>query len=165
MNATIIISATIALLSVTASANASEKDFAYNTEVSNNQVTAQTVYKIEEGKYLHQQLKYNFVYDAQNLLKQKEVLRWNSATCGWEKSYCLHFTYDASETTVTYARWDAKEKAYSKGKEKAVYSQNEATRLLAAYQNFKWNEQSQQWNLVVEHATIGWNEALYAARK
>lgn len=166
MNATIIISAALVLLSVTGSAKASDTNYAYNTEMnSDKKVTTQTVYKIEDGKYLHYQVKYNFIYDAQNLLKQKEVLKWNSATSGWEKSYCMSFSRDVSGTTITYARWNAKSGAYSEVKEKAVYNQDEETRLLAGYQNFKWDKQSQQWDLVLEHTTIGWEEALYAARK
>lgn len=69
MNATIILSVALAMLSVAGSVKASSAEkFAYNTELdTNNQVVTQCVYKVEDGKYLHQQVKYHFVYDDQNL--------------------------------------------------------------------------------------------------
>ena len=162
MNATIIISAALIMLSVTGSAKASDMQYAHNTETTNGRVTTQTVYKVEGDKYLHCHVKYKFSYNAQNLLQQKEVLRWNSAVAGWEKSYCINYSHNQSETTMTYARWDSKKKAYSEIQEKAIYNKDEETHLLASYQSFKWNKQSQQWDLITEHATIHWNNALYA---
>lgn len=161
MNATIIISAVLVMLSVAGSATASDTQYAHNTETASGRVTTQTVYKVEADKYLHCHVKNNFSYNAQNLLQQKEVLKWNSATSGWEKSYCLNFSYDEAETTVTYTRWDTQNNAYSEVLEKAIYNQDEK-RLLASYQSFKWNKQSQQWDLVTEHATTSWSDTLYA---
>lgn len=165
MNATIIISAALAMLSVTSPAIASDTQYAHSTETTSGRVTTQTVYKVEADKYLHCHVKNNFSYNAQNLLQQKEVLKWNSATSGWEKSYCINFSYDLSGTTITYARWDSKNNAYSEVLEKAIYNQDKETRLLASYQSFKWNKHAQQWELVTEHATIGWSDALYASGK
>ena len=165
MNATIIISVALAMLSVMGSATASELQYAHNTETISGRVTTQTVYKVEADKYLHCHVKNNFSYNAQNQLQQKEVLKWNSAISGWEKSYCMNFSYDFSGTTITYARWDSKKNAYSEVLEKAVYNQDKETRLLASYQSFKWNKQSQHWDLVIDHTTIGWNDTLYAIGK
>lgn len=165
MNATIIISAALVMLSVTGAAKTPDSQYAHNTETTDGRVTTQTVYKVESDQYLHCHLMYNFSYNAQNLLQQKEVLKWNSATSGWEKSYCMNFSYDQSSTTITYARWDAKNKAYREILEKAIYNQDEETRLLASYQSFKWDKRSQQWDLVTEHTTIDWSNALYVNRK
>lgn len=165
MNATIIISAALIMLSVVGSARASETQYAHNTEMTSGRVTTQTVYKVEADKYLHCHVKNNFSYNAQNQLQQKEVLKWNSAVSGWEKSYCINFSYDLSKTIVTYAQWDAKNKAYSEAQEKAIYNQDEESHLLASYQSFKWNKRSQQWDLVIDHTTIGWNDTLYAKGK
>lgn len=165
MNATIIISAALIMLSAMGSATALGTQYAYNTETTSDRVTTQTVYKVEANKYLHCHVKNNFSYNAQNQLQQKEVLKWNSAVSGWEKSYCINFSYNLSETIVTYAQWDAKNKVYSEVLEKAIYSQDEESHLLASYQSFKWNKQSQQWDLVIEHGTMGWSDALYAIGK
>lgn len=166
MNATIIISAVLVMLSVTGLATTTEEtQYAHCTETTSDRVTTQTVYKVEADKYLHCHVKNKFSYNAQNQLQQKEVLKWNSAISGWEKSYCINFSYDQSETTATYARWDTKNKAYSEVLEKATYNQDKETHLLASYQSFKWNKQSQQWDVVIEHDTIGWSDALYAISK
>lgn len=167
MNATIILSTALAMLLVTNSiktSSTSEKEFAYNTELNaKNQVVTQSVYRVEGDKYLHQQVKYNYSYNAQNQLEQKEVLKWNTLTAGWEKSYCLNFSYDASGTSITYAQWNAASKAYTEVKEKTIYSCDKETLLPTAYQNYQWEEAFQRWSLVTEHAVSG-EESLYAIR-
>ena len=53
-------------------------NFAYNTEMEGETVAAQVVYlKSEDGKYLSNHLKYNYAYDEEGRLAQKEVLKWD----------------------------------------------------------------------------------------
>ena len=42
-----------------------QENFAYNEVMNGNQVESQIVYKVENGKFLQNHLKYNFIYDAQ----------------------------------------------------------------------------------------------------
>ena len=71
-----LITATTILWTMLSAANGANEGFAYNTEMANNQVTSQYVYKQTDcGKYLSQHLKYNFTYDAQHRLIQKGFYR------------------------------------------------------------------------------------------
>ena len=142
MNATVILSAVMAM----ATSVASVSNFAYNSEINNGKVESQTVYEVQNQQYLQPHLKYNYTYDEQNRLIQKEVLKWT-------------ITYGTDETAVEYASWNAKTNAYSNIKEKAVYREN-AMGMAENYQSYAWNERQNEWNLVVEHATLNWEEAL-----
>lgn len=95
-------------------------NFAYNTEIENGQVITQTVFKVENNKYLHYHLKYNYTYDKAGRISSKEVLKWNEATQSFEQHHSLNFFY-TDDLTIEYATWNAKEKAYSNIREKAVY--------------------------------------------
>lgn len=95
-------------------------NFAYNTETENGQVITQTVFKVENNKYLYYHLKYNYTYDKAGRISTKEVLKWNEATQSFEKHHSLNFFY-TDDLTIEYATWNAKEKAYSNIREKAVY--------------------------------------------
>ena len=145
MNATVILSAVMAM----ATSVASVSNFAYNSEINNGKVESQTVYEVQNQQYLQPHLKYNYTYDEQNRLIQKEVLKWNKQA---QK-------YGTDETAVEYASWNAKTNAYSNIKEKAVYREN-AMGMAENYQSYAWNERQNERNLVVEHATLNWEEAL-----
>ena len=144
MNATVILSAVMAM----ATSVASVSNFAYNSEINNGKVESQTVYEVQNQQYLQPHLKYNYTYDEQNSQAQK-----------YDKDRCLTITYGTDETAVEYASWNAKTNAYSNIKEKAVYREN-AMGMAENYQSYAWNERQNEWNLVVEHATLNWEEAL-----
>ena len=100
-----------------------QENFAYNEVMNGNQVESQIVYKVENGKFLQNHLKYNFTYNAQGRTIQKEALRWNEIEQAFERFYCLNYNYTEAGTDVEYALWDNKTHAYSDVKEKAVYLQ------------------------------------------
>ena len=64
---TLVISAIIAMTSlvnvVSAAAVNRTDNFAYNTETNDGRVETQTVFKVENQKFLHHHLKYNYIYD------------------------------------------------------------------------------------------------------
>lgn len=155
MNATVILSAVMAV----ATSASTLSDFAYNNEIINGKVESQTVYEVQSQKYLQPHLKYNFAYDSQNRLSQKEVLKWNEQTRNYEKDHCLNISYNDGETAIEYASWDTMANAYSNVKEKAIYHTN-AKGALEKYQSYEWNKGLHNWNLVVDHTTIGWVDAL-----
>ena len=68
-----------------------QENFAYNEVMNGNQVESQIVYKVENGKFLQNHLKYNFTYDAQGRTIQKEALRWNEIEQAFERFYCLNY--------------------------------------------------------------------------
>lgn len=136
-----------------------QKNFAYNTVMIGGQVESQMVYKVEEGKYLQQHLQYNFKYDANNRILQKEVLKWNEIERAFERNYCLNYNYSEVGTDVEYALWDSKTNAYSDVKEKAVYLYDLDG---VNYLSYKWNEKENDWNLLVAHTINGENMQLLA---
>lgn len=70
-----------------------QENFAYNEVMNGNQVESQIVYKVENGKFLQNHLKYNFIYDAQGRTIQKEALKWNEIEQAFERFYCLNYNY------------------------------------------------------------------------
>ena len=143
------------------SANIQQK-FAYNTITNDTQqVETQMVYKVEEGKYLHNHLKYNFKYDANNRILQKEVLKWNEIEQAFERYYCLNYNYSQAGVDLEYALWDNKTGAYSDVKEKAVYLLEGEN---VNYLSYKWNEAKGDWNLLVENSSADEEVRLLAGK-
>ena len=107
---TLVISAIIAMTSlvnvVSAAAVNRTDNFAYNTETNDGRVETQTVFKVENQKFLHRHLKYNYIYDNSGRISQKEVLKWNESTQSFEKHHSLNFFY-TDDVTVEYALWNA----------------------------------------------------------
>ena len=142
------------IFAVTVVANAfcgnNQKEFAYNEVMNGNQVESKVVYKVEDGKFLQNHLKYNFTYDAAGRTVKKETLKWNEIDQAYERTYCLNYNYSEAGTDVEYALWDNKTASYSDVKEKAVYLQDGDN---VNYLSYKWNEKENDWNLLVEHST------------
>lgn len=94
---TLVISAIIAMTSlvnvVSAAAVNRTDNFAYNTETNDGRVETQTVFKVENQKFLYRHLKYNYIYDNSGRISQKEVLKWNESTQSFEKHHSLNFFY------------------------------------------------------------------------
>lgn len=154
------------VFAVTAAVNAVSSNnlngFAYNSEMNNERVESQTVFKVENEKYLHNHLKYNYTYDAEGRVAQKEVLKWNGETQAFEKNHCLTMAYTNGEVTVEYASWNAKDGAYSNVKSKTVYQTNGEE---VNYQSYNWNEKENSWNLTVKCSSNGNDTELLAERK
>ena len=138
-----------------------QENFAYNEVMNGNQVESQIVYKVENGKFLQNHLKYNFTYDAQGRTIQKEALRWNEIEQAFERFYCLNYNYTEAGTDVEYALWDNKTHAYFDVKEKAVYLQAGDD---INYLSYKWSKKDNDWNLLVEHATAEEDVLLLAVK-
>ena len=113
---TLVISAIIAMTSlvnvVSAAAVNRTDNFAYNTETNDGRVETQTVFKVENQKFLHHHLKYNYIYDNSGRISQKEVLKWNESTQSFEKHHSLNFFY-TDDVTVEYALWNEQSNAYT----------------------------------------------------
>ena len=72
---TLVLSVVIAMTSVLNAISSNLPEFAYNTTTNGEQVETQTVYTVENGKYLHPHLKYNYTYNADGSVSKKEVLK------------------------------------------------------------------------------------------
>lgn len=98
---TLVVAIVIVMTSVfNAFSNGNLTQFAYNTTTDGEKVESQTVYTVENGKYLQQHLKYNYTYDDKGNVSQKEVMKWNEITKVFEKQYCLNITYNTQETSI-----------------------------------------------------------------
>ena len=137
------------------------KDFAYNTEMNEGRVKTETVFKVENRKYLHNHLQYNYAYNAEGLVSAKEVLKWNKENQRFEKQYCLNFSYDGTNIKVEYAAWNSKMNAYADAKAKTVYQINA---MGTNYQSYKWNKKDNSWNLTAEHSTQAEEIMLFAEK-
>ena len=147
----LVLSVVFALTSVVNAVSGNNvKDFAYNTEMNEGRVKTETVFKVENRKYLHNHLQYNYAYNAEGLVSAKEVLKWNKENQRFEKQYCLNFSYDGTNINVEYAAWNSKMNAYADVKAKTVYQINA---MGTNYQSYKWNKKDNSWNLTAEHST------------
>ena len=138
-----------------------QKSFAYNTVMNGEQVESQMVYKVEDGKYLHNHLKYNFKYDADNRVIQKEALKWNEIEQAFERYYCLNYNYSQTGVDLEYALWSSETNTYSDVKEKAIYLLEGEN---VNYLSYKWNEAKGSWNLLVEHSSADKETQLLAEK-
>ena len=134
---TLVISAIIAMTSlvnvVSAAAVNRTDNFAYNTETNDGRVETQTVFKVENQKFLH---------------RHKEVLKWNESTQSFEKHHSLNFFY-TDDVTVEYALWNEQSNAYTDIKQKAVYRQTDSSVL--RYLSYEWDEKNNDWSLTADH--------------
>ena len=156
----LVVSVVFALTSVVNAVSGNNvKDFAYNTEMNEGLVKTETVFKVENRKYLHNHLQYNYAYNAEGRVSAKEVLKWNKENQRFEKQYCLNFSYDGTDINVEYVAWNSKTNAYADVKAKAVYQINA---MGTSYQSYKWNKKDNSWNLTAEHSTQAEEIMLFA---
>lgn len=160
MNA-LVLSAVIAMTSVvTAVGGNSTNKFAYNCTVNHQeQVESQTVFRVEDQKFLHYHLLYNFTYDHEGRVATKEVLKWNEIMQAFEKQYYLNFEYTDEEVSIEYAAWSLSEKAYSDIREKVVYQTEKDN---SRYLSYEWNKKENQWKLVMMHDALNGGDGLLA---
>lgn len=146
---TLVLSVIIAMTSVVNAVSGNRvNNFAYNTETNGGRTETQTVFKVENNKYLYNHVKYNYIYNNDGRIQQKEVLKWNEATKTFEKHHSLNFFY-TDDVTVEYALWNEKDNAYTDIKQKAVYQQTDDSNL--RYLSYEWNEKNNNWNLTTDH--------------
>lgn len=145
---TLVLSVIIAMTSVVNAVSGNRvNNFAYNTETNGGRTETQTVFKVENNKYLHNHVKYNYIYDNNGRIQQKEVLKWNEDTKSFEKHHSLNFFY-TDDVTIEYAAWNEKDNAYTDIKQKAVYQQTNDSNL--RYMSYEWNEKNNNWNLTTD---------------
>lgn len=163
---TLVVSVVFALTSVVnAVSNNNLKGFAYNTEMNEGRVKTETVFKVENRKYLHNHLQYNYSYNAEGRISAKEVLKWSKENQRFEKQYCLNFSYDGTDINVEYVAWNSKMNAYADVKAKTVYQTVYQINAMGAnYQSYKWNKKDNSWNLTAEHSTQAEEIMLFAEK-
>ncbi len=145
----LVMTAVLTVNALIAVANNGLEGFAYNQKTnSHEQITSETVYKVNDGSYLKHHMQYEYAYDETGRLISKEALKWNEATAAYEPAYRLDISYLAEGVELRYARWDAKVGAYAAASEKTLYRQ---TTEGVDYLSYLWCEQTGSWNLEQEH--------------
>ena len=72
---TLVVSVVFALtVVVNAVSNNNLEGFAYNTEMNEGRVKTETVFKVENRKYLHNHLQYNYSYNAEGRISAIEAI-------------------------------------------------------------------------------------------
>ncbi|MCD8081439.1 MAG: DUF3836 domain-containing protein [Bacteroides sp.] len=135
--------------------------FVYNTE-SREAGTTQIVYKTDAtGKYLTPHLKYNFSYDKQNRMQQKEVLRWDSNSGMWVNQHTLSFLYEKNGYSIVSATWNADENVYNLISLKTTYTLDSENRT-CRYESFRIDKDTQEWVVTAYNEFGTENRDLYA---
>lgn len=83
----------------------------YNSTEENGLTTEQTVYKAD-GNMLVNYMKYNYTYDEQNRISEREALKWNAASQTWVNDMCIRYAYQGKSMTTTYYKWNQKKGQY-----------------------------------------------------
>ena len=83
----------------------------YNSTEENGLTVGQTVYKAE-GNTLTNYMKYNYKYDEQNRVSEREALKWNAVTRSWVNDMCIRYAYQGKSMTTTYYKWNNKKEQY-----------------------------------------------------
>lgn len=119
--------------------------FVTNDVMTGEQVTSKIIYRYDNVLYRY--LKYDFKYDNQNNMVEKEAFKWNASTENWVPYYKINVAYTFDQVVMNYAKWNEKEKAYNGEQEKSVY-ELDALNVAVAYQNYKKNDYKKEWKIV-----------------
>lgn len=138
-----------AVMSVVCVANvalkAQESNFVTNEVKEGNLITSKVIYRMDGSLYRH--MKYDFSYDSENRMNDKEAFKWDAITEKWAPYFKISYLYADNEITMEYARWNASHKAYDTAVEKSVYELN-SDNMPVAYLNYKWNQTEKDWNMI-----------------
>lgn len=123
--------------------------FITNQEMENGLTVAKTIFK-QDGNYLHRHMRYEFAYDEQNRLIEKQASKWNGATDEWEPYFRISYRYTDAEIIMNYARWNQSHQAYDKECSESVYELDE-NNLPVAYRSYRQTGDKPEWALVCHH--------------
>ncbi len=113
MKTTFVKSAALVILLLVGAMNtnlfAGEK-YVVNYETEGDRVTSKIVY-INDGT-LRQHMRYNYKYNDEGKVIEKETLKWNNKKSEWSPYYRHTYSYMAEGYVIEYAAWNPKTKAY-----------------------------------------------------
>ena len=106
-----VLSVVLLMTSFVASARSYDGQLVYNPVEENGVMVGQTVYKMN-GSTLANYMKYNYKYDDNKRMIERETLKWNSTKEEWEKDLRINYTYEGKTVTTNYYKWNNKKRAY-----------------------------------------------------
>lgn len=83
----------------------------YNSTEENGMTVEQIVYKAKNDM-LTNYMKYNYKYDEQSRVSEREALKWNTASQIWENDMCIRYAYQGKSMTTTYYKWNNQKGEY-----------------------------------------------------
>ena len=83
------------------------------------------------------------MYDGEQRLAQKEVLKWNDITEEWEKSHILNYLYDENGYAIEYAAWNSGKQEYADVIAKQTYDEGTDGALYIAL--YRWDDSGNDW--------------------
>lgn len=132
-----------------------------NDVMNGDLVVSTTVYKNEGSLVNH--LKYDYKYDGEKRITEKEAFKWDSRKSEWKPYYKISYTYTDDSIVMDYGKWNAKDKSYSLDKERTVYQVDEFS-MPVSYEKMKMNENGTSW-IIVDNAQYENIDKLYAEKK
>lgn len=110
-----------------------ENNFIYDTKYENDQIVSKTVFeKNDDTKGLNPKTKYEYKYDDQHRIIEKNAYRWNEQKAEWTNNFQMTCVYNNNGTVmVKFAQWDGKKNNYTMNQQTHTYTTEEAQNLLA----------------------------------
>lgn len=107
---TVIVSTLLLVCGINLSAD-NKSNLIYNAEEANGMKVAETVYKMDGGT-LANYMKYNYKYDDQKRVTEREAQKWSLVDNCWTNDMCIRYAYKGKSMTTTYYKWNNKKKEY-----------------------------------------------------
>ena len=90
--------------------NSTKSDYAYNAEMTGNDITTMYVYKVVAGakgmQTLKQHMKHEYAYAADGTLTSKVTYLWNDDLNDWTCSTRYDYALDNGKYSVEYSRYN-----------------------------------------------------------
>jgi hypothetical protein len=106
--------------------NQTDGDFAFNAEMTGNDITTMFVYKIVRGnkgmETLKPFLKYDYSYTADGTLTSRVASRWMDGQNEWTYVLRYDYTLDNDKYLVEYSRYNHAANRFEQPVDKMVYS-------------------------------------------
>lgn len=135
--------------------------FFTNDVVTDGVVTSKMIYRHNGSLYNH--MKYDFSYDEQGRVTEKEAFKWNSAKSEWMPYYKINLSYADDQVVMDYAKWNERKKVYDEAQEKNIYELDGMNTPVALH-SYKWDSRNDDWKMI-DTINLGYAPVLFAETK
>lgn len=93
---------------------ASPREYIYDTKEENGIIISKVIFLKNNG-LLNKEVKYEFSYNEEGKVSQKNAYRWDKNKDEWTPYYQTSYTYNAEtgEINTVYGMWDKKTKEFN----------------------------------------------------
>lgn len=96
-------------------------NYCYNADIENGIVKNMYVYDTS-SESIANKLRYEFSYDDEGRLTEKQAFKWNALLREYRPYYRLQFNYTCAGYEVTCSKWNKADNDWSEAMEKSVYT-------------------------------------------